>query len=148
MVKKGNPLNIKSISDLVNVRYINRQKGSGTRILFDYLLQKENIKKSEINGYERQEFTHMSLAKAIQNDDADCGLGVYSAAKVFDLDFIPICEEEYDLLMKVETLENNFMKYLLETINNDSFKEKIRKLGGYNLEDSGKIIKYEVEFTN
>ncbi|HSQ87584.1 molybdopterin biosynthesis protein [Romboutsia sp.] len=148
MVKKGNPLNIRNVSDLVNVRYINRQKGSGTRILFDYLLEKENIKKSDINGYERQEFTHMSLAKAIQNGDADCGLGVYSAAKVFDLDFIPICEEEYDLLMKVKTLESDFIKFLLQTINDDLFKEMVRKLGGYNLEDSGKIIKYEVEFSN
>ncbi len=148
IVKKGNPLNIKNISDLVNVRYINRQKGSGTRILFDYLLEKQNVKKSQINGYERQEFTHMSLAKAIQHGDADCGLGVYSAAKVFDLDFISICEEEYDLLMKVKNLESDFMKFLLKTINDDSFKEKVRKLGGYNLEDSGKIIKYEVKFSN
>lgn len=141
MVKKGNPLNIKNVSDLVNIRYINRQKGSGTRILFDHLLKKENIKKSQILGYEREESTHMSLAKAIQNGDADCGLGVYSAAKVFDLDFIPVCEEEYDLLLKEKMLESDYIKYLLETINKDSFKAKVHALGGYNLDNTGEIIR-------
>ena len=116
IVKKGNPLNIKSIKDLVNVRYINRQKGSGTRILFDYLLDKNNIKKADINGYEREEFTHMSLAKAIENGDADCGLGVYSAANIFGLDFIPICDEEYDLLLKEEILNSKYIDHLLKTI--------------------------------
>ena len=141
MVKKGNPLNIQGVEDLLNIRYINRQKGSGTRILFDYLLNKNVIKKSEINGYEREESTHMSIAKAIQNDDADCGLGVYSVAKIFDLDFIPICEEEYDLLVKDEIIEGEYIKSLLETIKDKSFKEKIEKLGGYKTENIGKIIK-------
>lgn len=141
IVKKGNPLNIQSIEDLVNVRYINRQKGSGTRILFDHLLRKYGIKKSKINGYEREESTHMSLAKAIQNDDADCGLGVYSAAKIFGLDFIPICEEEYDLLVKDEILEGEYIENLLNTIKSENFKELIEKLGGYKLENTGKVIK-------
>lgn len=140
IVKKGNPLNIKGIKDLVNVRYINRQKGSGTRVLFDYLLKKENIKKSEIKGYEREELTHMSLAKAIQNDDCDCGLGVYSAAKVFDLDFIPICEEEYDLLIKTEYLELEFIKSLLEVIKDNKFLKNVKSLGGYNTNNTGEII--------
>lgn len=140
MVKKGNPLNIKSIKDLINVRYINRQKGSGTRILFDYLLKKNNIKSSEINGYEREEFTHMSLAKAIENDDADCGLGVYSAAHVFDLDFIPICEEEYDLLLKENMLESKYINYLLKAIEKEPFISKVKKLGGYNLDNMGEIV--------
>ncbi|MGL4912388.1 MAG: molybdopterin biosynthesis protein [Romboutsia sp.] len=148
IVKKGNPLNIKSIYDLVDCRFINRQNGSGTRILFDYLLQKENIKKSKINGYEREEFTHMSIAKAIQNDDADCGIGVYSAAKVFDLDFIPICEEEYDLLIKIKDLEADFTKDLLKIINGKIFKDKVNKLGGYNLEDSGNIMIYNYNIEN
>lgn len=141
IVQKGNPLNIKGIKDLVNVRYINRQKGSGTRILFDYLLNKEDIKKSSINGYEREEFTHMSLAKAIQNSDADCGLGTYSAAKVFDLDFIPICDEEYDLLVKSELLESDYIKTLLNVINSQEFKTRVETLGGYNVDEIGKIIK-------
>ncbi|WP_455538041.1 molybdopterin biosynthesis protein [Terrisporobacter sp.] len=140
IVKKGNPLNIKSIKDLVNVRYINRQKGSGTRILFDYLLNKNNIKKSQINGYEREEFTHMSLAKAIENGDADCGLGVYSAAHIFDLDFIPICEEEYDLLVRENDLETEYIDYLLKKIQSDSFIKKVNELGGYNTENIGDII--------
>ena len=141
IVKKGNPFNINSIEDLINIRYINRQKGSGTRILFDHLLNKNGIKKSKINGYEREESTHMSLAKAIQNDDADCGLGVYSAAKIFDLDFIPICDEEYDLLVKDELLDSEYITKLLNTISKDDFKNKVESLGGYNVDDIGKIIK-------
>lgn len=140
IVKKGNPLNIKSIKDLVNVRYINRQKGSGTRILFDYLLNKNNIKRSEINGYEREEFTHMSLAKAIENDDADCGLGVYSAAHVFDLDFIPICEEEYDLLLNENIIDSEYINNLLKAIEKEEFRNKVTELGGYNLDNMGEIV--------
>ncbi|MGL5329619.1 MAG: molybdopterin biosynthesis protein, partial [Peptostreptococcaceae bacterium] len=140
MVKKGNPLNIKGVEDLINVRFINRQKGSGTRILFDYLLKKNSIKKSQINGYEREESTHMSLAKAIQNDDADCGIGVYSAAKVFDLDFIPICEEEYDLLVDNKVLGSDYIKVLLETIKSDRFINKVKELGGYNTDKVGSVI--------
>jgi len=141
IVKKGNPLNIKSIKDLVNVRYINRQKGSGTRILFDHLIKKDNIKKSDINGYEREEFTHMSLAKAIDNGDADCGLGVYSAAHIFDLDFIPICEEDYDLLLKEDMLESKYIEHLLSTINKESFRKRVENLGGYNLKNMGEIVR-------
>ncbi|MCC3864256.1 molybdopterin biosynthesis protein [Terrisporobacter petrolearius] len=141
IVKKGNPLNIKSIKDLVNVRYINRQKGSGTRILFDYLIKKDNIKKSDINGYEREEFTHMSLAKAIDNGDADCGLGVYSAAHIFDLDFIPICEENYDLLLREDMLESQYIEHLLSTINKESFRKRVENLGGYNLKNMGEIVR-------
>lgn len=141
IVKKGNPLNIKSIKDLVNVRYINRQKGSGTRILFDYLIKKDNIKKSDINGYEREEFTHMSLAKAIDNGDADCGLGVYSAAHIFDLDFIPICEEDYDLLLKEDMLKSKYIEHLLSTINKESFRKRVDNLGGYNLKNMGEIVR-------
>lgn len=140
IVKKGNPLNIKSVDDLINVRYINRQKGSGTRILFDYLLKKNNINKDDINGYEREEFTHMSLAKAIENGDADCGLGVYSAAHIFDLDFIPICEEEYDLLLKKDMLNSKYINSLLCTINKESFINKVKSLGGYNLENMGEVV--------
>ena len=140
IVKKGNPLNIKSVNDLINVRYINRQKGSGIRILFDYLLKKNNINKDDINGYEREEFTHMSLAKAIENGGADCGLGVYSAAHIFDLDFIPICEEEYDLLLKKDMLNSKYINSLLSTINKESFINKVKSLGGYNLENMGEVV--------
>ncbi|WP_330408614.1 molybdopterin biosynthesis protein [Romboutsia weinsteinii] len=152
IVKKGNPFNIKSIKDLVNIRYINRQKGSGTRILLDYLLNKEGIKKSEISGYEREESTHMSLAKAIQNGDADCGMGVYSAANIFGLDFIPICDEEYDLLLNENMLKTDYIKSLLDVINKEIFKEKVISLGGYNLDNTGKVIKLKrkvkVEYSN
>lgn len=82
----------------------------------------------------------MSLAKAIQNDDCDCELGVYSAAKVFDLEFIPICEEEYDLLIKTEYLELEFIKNILEVIKDNKFLKNVKNLGGYNTNNAGEII--------
>ena len=83
----------------------------------------------------------MSLAKAIQNSDADCGLGTYSATKVFDLDFIPICDEEYDLLVKSDLLESDYIKTLLNVINSQEFKTRVETLGGYNVDEIGKIMK-------
>lgn len=101
MVAKGNPKGIKEFKDMArdDVSYVNRQKGAGTRILCDYLIKKNGMNAADIYGYEREEFTHTSVAAQIASGTADAGLGIYSAAKTYDLDFIPICNEEYDLLI-------------------------------------------------
>jgi len=101
LVQKGNPKSIHSISDLTrkDIRFVNRQKSSGTRILLDYLLRMEGIDPSAIRGYENEEYTHTLVALKIKKDLADVGLGISSVAKVFDLDFIPIKWERYDLLV-------------------------------------------------
>lgn len=80
------------------MRYVNRQKGSGTRILADYLCMRENVDTASVYGYDREELTHTSVAAQIASGSADVGMGIYSAAKLYDLDFIPICIEEYDSL--------------------------------------------------
>ena len=90
MVKKGNPLGIKGIEDLPRCRYVNRQRGAGTRLLFDYKLKSLGIQPSGIEGYTREAATHMAVAAAIQGGSADTGMGVLSAAKAMDLDFIPV----------------------------------------------------------
>ncbi len=142
MVKKGNPKNINTFSDLARngVSFVNRQKGSGTRLLLDYKLKEQSIDPAVISGYGREEFTHMAVAAAVAFSDIDAGLGVYSAAGALGLDFIPVCNEEYDLAVPVEFLENPSIKLMLEVIGGHVFNEKVRALGGYSLERTGEIV--------
>ena len=142
MVAKGNPLNIQKFSDIAKngVRYVNRQKGSGTRILTDYLCKQENLNVDAIYGYDREELTHTSVAVQIVSGSADAGMGIYSAAKLYDLDFIPICIEEYDLIIPDHAWDTPQVQQLIETMKSDAFKEKILSLGGYTVENPGEII--------
>lgn len=142
MVEKGNPKNITKFEDLErkDVKFVNRQRGSGTRLLLDYNLNKLNIDSKDINGYYREEFTHLAVAAAVEAGDADVGLGVYSAAKMMGLDFIPVCNEEYDLAIPEEYLELEIIKEFIETIKSEQFKAKLDELGGYDYSNTGTII--------
>lgn len=142
MVLKGNPLNINSIKDIADkkLRFVNRQRGAGTRLLFDYSLKKLNINSKDIIGYEREEFTHLSVAASVASGDVDCGLGVYSAAQMMNLDFIPICNEEYDLAIPEEHLKLDIIKSLLEIMKSRDFLDELDKLGGYDYSGIGNII--------
>ena len=142
MVAKGNPLNIQKFADIAKpgVRYVNRQKGSGTRILTDYLCKQENVDAAAVYGYDREELTHTSVAAQIVSGSADAGMGIYSAAKLYDLDFIPICIEEYDLIIPDHAWETPMVRQLIATLKSDAFKEKILSLGGYTVEAPGELI--------
>ena len=142
MVAKGNPLNIQKFSDIAaeGVRYVNRQKGSGTRILTDYLCKQENLDTSAIYGYDREELTHTSVAAQIVSGSADAGMGIYSAAKLYCLDFVPICIEEYDLIIPDHAWDTPQVRQMIATLKSDAFKEKILSLGGYTVETPGEII--------
>ena len=142
MVAGGNPLNIRKFSDIARdgVRYVNRQKGSGTRILTDYLCQQENLDTAAIYGYDREELTHTSVAAQIVSSSADAGMGIYSAAKLYDLDFIPICIEEYDLIIPDHAWDTPMVRQLIATLKSDGFREKILAMGGYTIENPGEII--------
>lgn len=142
MVKKGNPKNITKFEDLVreDIKFVNRQRGSGTRLLLDYNLNKLNIDPKNINGYSREEFTHLAVAAAVEAGDADVGLGVYSAASMMGLDFIPICNEEYDLAIPEEYIDSEIIKEFIETIKSKEFKEKLQEIGGYDYSNIGIII--------
>ncbi|MDD3899544.1 MAG: substrate-binding domain-containing protein, partial [Syntrophomonadaceae bacterium] len=142
VVKKGNPLHIKSIQDLVrpDVRYINRQKGAGTRILLDFLLKKEKLDAQSINGYNREEYTHLAVAASIKNDACDTGLAIYASAKVMDLDFIPVEVERYDLCILPDLLSEKQLDCLLAAINSPGFSRRITEFGGYQLDQSGLIM--------
>ncbi|MEY8358811.1 molybdopterin biosynthesis protein [Anaerotruncus colihominis] len=140
MVAKGNPKKIQSIQDLTRFRYVNRQRGAGTRILLDYLLKKENISPMEIEGYTREAATHMAVAAAVADGGADAGMGVFSAARAMGLDFIPIGEEEYDFALPKKFLELPQIKAFLETLTSPELSQKLEELGGYSSGRLGEII--------
>lgn len=142
MVQKGNPKNILEIKDLIrnDVHLINRQKGSGTRVLLDYLLKKSDINPAEIQGYNQEEFTHLMIASAVSNKRVDVGLGIFSAAKAFDLDFVPLIKERYDLIIPEKYFNSPGIKEILKVIKTDSFKKQVNGLGGYDLSHCGEVL--------
>jgi len=142
IVKPGNPKKIHGIEDLgrKDVSFINRQVGSGTRILLDYKLNQLGIKAHAINGYQNEEFTHMAVAVSVLSGSEDAGLGIYAAAKALDLDFIPMVTEQYDLVIPLEYFETEAVQILLEIINRPAFKQRVTALGGYSTEKTGEIL--------
>lgn len=140
MVAHGNPLGINSVADLAGVSYVNRQKGSGTRILLDYLLKQNELEPGQIKGYEREEITHTAVAAAVASGTADVGMGILAAAKIYNLGFIPLIWEQYDLLVAEKTLQNPEFQHLLEVIRSEEFVQRLEKLGGYELNNPGEVI--------
>lgn len=143
MVKRGNPKNIKGIDDLVkkDIKFINRQKGSGTRVLLDYLLKKKGINPLDIQGYFKEEYTHLMVASAVTEGNVDAGLGILSAVKAFHLDFVPVAKERYDIIIPKEYYSSLKIQKLLTIIRSEKFRKKVLSLGGYDLFQSGKVIK-------
>lgn len=143
LVAPGNPLDIKGLGDLTRegLRFVNRQGGSGTRILLDYLLRQMGITKEQILGYEREEYTHLGVGVAIAAGSADVGLGIQSAAAALGLDFIPVGEERYDLAIPEECWQETAVQDLLRIIAGSEFQTEVLQLGGYDVRDSGKITK-------
>lgn len=143
IIPKNNPKGIKGIKDLTrgDIIFVNRQAGSGTRILFDYKLAQSGIEPSAIKGYDHEEYTHMAVAVDVLSGAADCGMGIYAAAKALDLDFITMVQEQYDLIIPSDRLENPNVRELIETIKTDEFKNRVMALGGYDPENSGMLWK-------
>ena len=142
MLQKGNPLGLRAFADIAmdGLRYVNRQKGSGTRVLMDWLCDRDGVDREKIYGYEREEMTHNSVAVQIAGDSADAGMGIYSTAKLYDLDFLPICVEEYDLLIPDSAWESPMVRQLIRTLQSDAFRARIEAMGGYTLDRPGEII--------
>ncbi len=138
----GNPKGIKGLADLSreDVRMINRQGGSGTRILLDYRLKQLELDASRIAGYANEEFTHMAVAAAVLSGAADVGLGIHAAARALGLDFIPVVTEQYDLVIPECHFETKAVQELLEVIASDPFKERVVALGGYHVEKTGAVL--------
>jgi len=141
----GNPKKLSGIADLCrdDVSFVNRQRGSGTRVLLDYLLERESVAEGSITGYEREMTTHMAVASAVKSGTADCGLGVYSAAAINALDFIPVGSEDYDFLVRTDMLDHPALRLFIETLKSDEFSRALKKLGGYELTEPGKVILFD-----
>jgi len=142
IVPKNNPKNIKSIADLLrkDVQLINRQSGSGTRVLLDYLLQKHDIAPDNIIGYHSDEYTHMGVAVNVLSGAADVGIGILSAAKALDLGFIPIVREQYDLVIPDVYWETPFIQKIVNVIRSQEFQKRVLALGGYHTERTGELL--------
>lgn len=141
MVAPNNPRHIIGIQDLIrpDITFVNRQKGSGTRILLDSRLLSLGIPTTEIKGYEHEETTHMAVASLIAQGRADVGLGAQSAANTVGLDFIPLLKEHYDLVALKETFERPPLDKIKEVVCSDNFRNILRSIPGYDVSETGKI---------
>ena len=142
IVKKGNPLGIKTLTHLANkaLTFVNRQEGSGTRVLLDYRLKELEIDPAEIPGYTKIALTHMDVALEVFSGSADVGIGILAAARMLDLDFIPLATERFDLVIPTENYATGAVKALREVLGSEEFKSHIGKMGGYETRDTGKIV--------
>jgi putative molybdopterin biosynthesis protein len=140
MFALGNPKQIKKISDLSRpeVTFVNRQKGSGTRVLLDIQLRQLGISSLEIRGYEREMDTHVAVGSSIARGEADSGLGIEAAARSCGLDFLPLFKERYDLVMLKAAHESRLLFPLLKMIKSHEFRGVIDKVGGYDTSETGK----------
>jgi len=139
---RGNPKAIHSLQDLArpDVRFINRQRGAGTRILLDYHLGKLGIPAAMINGYDQEEYTHLAVAAAVASGRADCGLAITASAQALDLDFIPLFQERYDLIIPCEYLNGDLLFPLFELMTDQRFRQAVAALPGYDLSQMGRIV--------
>jgi putative molybdopterin biosynthesis protein len=142
LIKKGNPKGIHSLNDLnrKDVVFINRQRGSGTRVLLDYHLEKLGINSRSIQGYEEEEFTHLGVAVAVFSGRADFGLGVAAAATALNLDFVPLFDERYDLVIPLHYANSELLKPIFEIIQDPKFRDNVGKIKGYDVSNMGQII--------
>ncbi|WP_066310243.1 molybdopterin biosynthesis protein [Bacillus sp. FJAT-29814] len=129
----GNPLGISNVRDLVEKKanFVNRQKGAGTRILFDMLLEESGLSAEDVVGYDREMFSHLAVAAEVNGDRNAAGLGIYPAAKAMGLEFVPLADEEYDLVMTRSFYESEQGMLLREIIHSPAFKEQVENIGGY-----------------
>lgn len=142
LVQKGNPKQITGLIALQreDVIYINRQRGAGTRVLLDYYLQQLGISADQIEGYDQEEYTHLGVAAAVSSGRADCGMGVTAAAHALNLDFIPLCNERYDLAIPCRYLEDDLLSPIFDLMSDPVFHKAIHTLPGYDTSLMGNII--------
>jgi len=142
LVKKGNPLQIHGLEDLTRpeVRFVNRQRGAGTRVLLDYHLERLGIDPAQVQGYDQEEYTHLAVAAAVASGRADCGLGVMAAAQALDLDFIPLFSERYQLVIPTVYYESELLRPLRDLMQDETFRRSVQGLPGYTVENMGQIV--------
>ena len=142
ILPKSNPKRIEALADLErnDVVFLNRQRGSGTRLLLDYKLRELDIDPDGIRGYDREEYTHLAIAAAVAGGRADAGLGILTAANAMGLDFVPLLSEQYDLVIPSEHYESAQVQFVLDIIRGDPFRIEVDALGGYDTRTMGKVV--------
>ena len=138
----GNPKGIGALEDLVreDVVFLNRQRGSGTRLLLDYKLRELGIDADDIRGYDREEYTHLAVAAAVAGGRADVGLGILSAANAMGLDFVPLLSEQYDLVIPSQHYESDAVQFVLGVVRGEAFRGEVDALGGYGTATMGRVV--------
>jgi putative molybdopterin biosynthesis protein len=142
IVPPGNPKGIGDFTELTrpDILYINRQRGAGTRILLDIELNRRGIDPSSVRGYNREEFTHTGVAAAVAGGTADVGLGLLSAARALELDFVPVTRERYDLIIPDVYLDSEPIRRVLEVVRSQEFRDLAHSLGGYDASQAGQVL--------
>ncbi|CAH1219156.1 hypothetical protein PAECIP111893_04505 [Paenibacillus plantiphilus] len=142
-VKQGNPLSIKGWSDLAapGLRIANREKGSGARVLLDEQLRLHSIKPQQLHGYEQEQNNHLGVASKVASGEADVGVGIEKAAAIVgNIDFIPLIQERYDLVMLKTANNQSWIQSLLHILGSDDFKKELQNITGYDLTRTGEIL--------
>jgi putative molybdopterin biosynthesis protein len=137
IVARGNPEGVRGLDDLPRLRYVNRQRGAGTRVLLDHELGRRAIDPATVAGYEREEPTHLAVAAAVAAGRADAGLGVMAAARAFELDFVPVAQEPFDLVMAPG---EPAVAPLLALLADADFKAQVEAMGGYSTAETGRRV--------
>lgn len=142
LVARGNPKGIHTLGDLTNpeVRFVNRQRGAGTRVLLDYQLHQLGIPQASISGYPQEEYTHLSVAAAVASGRADCGMAIAAAAQALGLDFMPLFKERYDLVIPLEYADSALLAPLMDLLTDTEFRKMVAALPGYDLAPMGEVI--------
>jgi len=143
IVAPGNPHGMTGIEDVarLGLRYVNRQRGAGTRMLLDHELARRGIEPEAIEGYRREEHTHLAVAAAVAAGRADAGLGVLAAARAFGLDFVPVAKEPYDLVLLNDSIEDELLAPLWSLLESEDFRRAVSDLGGYDTAEMGRRIR-------
>jgi putative molybdopterin biosynthesis protein len=142
IVPPGNPRHLRTLADLAQpgLVYVNRQRGAGTRVLLDFELSKIGLAPEEIKGYDREEYTHLAVAAAVASGVADCGLGIAAAARALSLDFVPLFQERYDLVIPRVYYDDPLLQPLLALLHEARFRQAVAALPGYDVSGMGTIV--------
>jgi putative molybdopterin biosynthesis protein len=142
VVAPKNPLHIHGFEDLTEkgIRFINRQKGSGTRVLLDYKLKEFKVPPAKIDGYEKEVYTHFEVGLAILSKEANVGIATIAVSKLFGLSFVPITHESFDMILDRSTFFEKGVQAFIEILNSQDFRNRVERIGSYDFKNSGKIL--------